>query len=139
MAVTRVIRADFKHSVQPLIARRIRQVCRPVFRAFLDSAVLHGRLDLPGYWQQPWVYERAMWFPPVPDPVDRLRDAKADIEEMDSLLRSPQEICAARGRQYEDVLAEIDEAEQMAAKHGLTKKKVSTALANNPAAVAKEE
>lgn len=139
MAVTKVVRADFRHSVQPLIARRIRQVCKPIFRAFLDEAVLHGRLDLPGYWKTPWVYERAMWFPPVPDPVDRLRDAKADIEEMDSLLRSPQEICAARGRQYEDVLAEIDEAEQMAKKHGLTKQKVSTALANNPQAVAKEE
>jgi len=137
-AVVKVIRADFKFSLAPLQARHIRQCCTPIFHTFLDEAVLHGKLNLPGYWADPWRYRRAMWQPPVSDAADRLRDAKADIDEKNNLLRSPQEIAASRGRQYEDVLDEIVEAEKLAADRKLSPKETSTALANNPAAINKE-
>ncbi len=137
-AVIKVIRADFKHAMRPIVGRHIRQCCKPIFEAFLDEAVLHGKLDLPGYWSDPMRYRRATWQPPVADPVDLLRDAKAHTDEMSNLLRSPQEIAAARGRQLEDIYDEIAEAEKMAEKKGISPSKTSTALANNPAAITKE-
>jgi lambda family phage portal protein len=138
MAVTKVVRADFRHVLKPIAKRHIRQCCDPIFKIFLDAAVLHGRLDLPGYWNDPYRYQRCIWQPPVADPVDRLRDGKADIDEKDNLLRSPQEIVGARGRQLEDVYTEIVEAKKLAEAMQLTDKETSTALANNPAAINKE-
>ena len=137
-AVIKVVRADFKHVLKPISARHIRQHCFPIFRAFMDEAVLAGRLSLPGYFANPRIYQRSIWQPPVADPVDRLRDTKSDVDEMDSLLRSPQEIVGARGRQYEDVLKELAAAKELRDKYQLTEAEVSTALAGNPAAISEE-
>lgn len=57
------------------------------------------------------------------------------MDQLNSLLRSPQEIAAARGRDYEELLDEIAEAERMIAERGLARGEVSTALAANPAAI----
>ncbi|SDO95630.1 phage portal protein [Desulforhopalus singaporensis] len=137
-AVIKVVRADFKHVLKPVSARHIRQNCQPIFRAFMDDAVLSNRLNIPGYFFNPYPYLKAVWQPPVADPVDKLRDVKADIEEMQQNLRSPQEVVAARGRQLEDVLDEIADAKKMMKDRGLTMEEVSTALANNPAALQKD-
>ena len=61
------------------------------------------------------------------------------MDQLSSLLRSPQEIAAARGRDYEELLDEILEAERMIADRGLSRGEVSTALAGNPAAIEDEE
>lgn len=137
-AVIRVVRSDFKQSLKPIATRHIRQNCDPIFREYLNQAVMSGRIHIPDYFSNPYQYNRAIWQPPVADPVDKLRDSKADIAEMESLLRSPQEIVAGRGRQLEDVMKELAAAKAMAEKYGLTMEEVSTALANNPAAVAKD-
>ena len=137
-AVTKVVRADFKQVLKPISVRHIRQHCQPIFRAMMDEAVLNGRLQIPGYFANPYPALKAVWCPPVADPVDKLRDSKSDITEMEALLRSPQEIAAARGRQLEDIYKEFSAAKELADKYKLTPEEVSTALANNPAAITKE-
>ncbi len=131
----RGIRNDFMKIVGPLQQRHIRQFSQPVFAAFLESAVLSGRLNLPGYYGNPRPYLAGRWQPPGVESIDPLREGKAFIDQVNGLLRSPQEITAARGRDYEEVLNEIAEAKRMADERGLAPADVKTGLANNPAAV----
>lgn len=131
----RGIRNDFMKIIAPMQQRHIRQFCQPVFRAFLESAVYSGRLTLPGYFSNPYPWQECIWQPPGVESIDPLREGKACIDQINSLLRSPQEITASRGRDYEEVLNEIAEAKRMADARGLSPADVKTALANAPSAV----
>lgn len=136
-AVSRVVRNDFAHLLRPIATRHIRHHSMPVFSSFLDAAVLAGRLHLPGYWQNRRPYLRSEWQPPGMEPVDPLRETKSNIEEMGKGLRSPQEIAARRGRDLEEIYKELAAAKKLAEKYDLTFEEVSTAMANNPAALGK--
>lgn len=131
----RGIRNDFMKIIAPLQQRHIRQFCQPVYRAFLESAVQSGRISLPGYFANPYPWQECTWQPPGVESIDPLREGKAYIDQINSLLRSPQEITASRGRDYEEVLNEIAEAKRMADARGLAPADVKTALANAPSAV----
>lgn len=133
--VSRTVRNDFAHSLRPICARHIRHACMPIFRLFLDEAVLFGKLSLPGYYSNPYPYLRCEWQPPGMEPIDPLREIKARVDEVANNLRSPQEIIKARGRDIEDVYREIAAAKKLADDLGITPEEVSTALAGNPAAV----
>lgn len=132
----RGIRNDFNKMIQPLQQRHIRNFSRPVFEAFMESAYLNGKLSMPGYIQNPRPWLAGNWQPPGVESIDPLREGKAYLDQIGGLLRSPQEVTAARGRDYEDVLNELAEAKRMAEVRGLTTAEVSTALASNPATVA---
>lgn len=131
----RVCRNDLAQILKVPQGRMIGHLCTPVFREVLNEAVLSGRLTLPGYWQDPARYQRAKWIPTGMEPIDPQRETKAHVDQLQSLLRSPQEIAAARGRDYEELLDEIAEAERMITERGLSRGEVSTALAGNPAAI----
>ncbi len=136
-AVSRVVRNDFAHSLRPVATRHIRHFSSPVFKSFMDSAVLSGRLQLPGYFNNPRPWLKNEWQPPGMEPVDPLRETKSNMEEIDNGLRSPQEVAAKRGRDLEDIYKEIAAARELAADNGLNfeEEETSTALANNPAAL----
>lgn len=138
-STAKIIRTDFATALKPTIERHIRQFCRPTAWDFLDAAVLTGKLDLPGYVANPWPYREIVWQPPGMQPVDPLRETKANIEEMTAGLRSPQEIAQARGRDLEEIYKEIDAAKKLAEEMGLEFGTPSTAMANNPAAINNEE
>jgi len=131
----RGVRNDFVKSIGPMQNRHIRQLSRPVFSAFMESAYLSGKLTLPGFAANPRPWMEGRWQVPGMEPVDMLRESKSHVEQMTSLLRSPQEISAARGRDWEEILIEIAEAREMAETRGLTMGEVSTALQTNPAAL----
>lgn len=138
-ATGKLVRADFAQQLRPISMRHVRHFGTPTLQPFFDSAVLAGKLNLPGYFTNPHKWQRGEWQPPGMDSGDVLRDSKAHISQVNALLRSPQEIVKARGRDYEDVLVEIVEAKKLAEKYGLTMEDVSTALANNSAAVADQK
>lgn len=135
----RVSRNDFAHALAPDQQRIISQFYRPVFRRALESAVLHGRVRLPGYWSDPWKYERALWIPPGMKPVDPLREFKAKVEAINAGLISPQQAIMEIGGDPERTLAEIAAWRGMCREYGLdfseSVKDVSTAMQNNPAAL----
>lgn len=132
----RMKRNDFLHELKPVSTRHIRQFCSPTIMPFFESCVMSGKLNLPYYFSNPLLYLRHEWQTPGMESIDPLRETKAKVDEMNTGIRSPQEIVKARGRDLEDVYNEIAEAKAMADELGLDfSKDTNTALANNPAAV----
>jgi len=96
---------------------------------------MSGKLQLPKYFANPAPWVKAEWQPPGMEAIDPLKESKANIDEMNTGTRSPYEIVKARGRDLEDVYREIKQAKDLAEEYGLSFSEVSTALANNPAAI----
>ena len=65
------------------------QLCRQVWARWMDTAVLAGALDLPDYDQRRREYLACGWLPPKWDWVDPLKDARAEIEQIDAGLEEP--------------------------------------------------
>lgn len=138
----RGIRNDYAVAVRPHSVRHILNVAAPVHKDIIHWAQLSGKLKLPGYWDNPRKYWRGTYTPPGMESIDPLREGKAWIEQIKAGLRSPQEITASRGRDYEEVLDEIAEAKKMAEDRGLDWNAlfdVSTAMQQNPAKVGASE
>lgn len=135
----RVCRNDLTQILKVHHGRMTGHLCTPIFREVLRQSVLSGRLSLPGYWADPTRYSQAKWVSTGMESIDPLKETKAHVDQLESLLRSPQEIAAARGRDYEELLDEIKEAASMIAERGLSRGEVSTALAGNPAVIEEEE
>jgi lambda family phage portal protein len=134
----RVCRNDLSQALKVPQGRMINQLCNPVFHEVMDQAMLTGKLQIPGYWTDPRKFQACKWIVPGMEPIDPLKESKAHVDQLDSLLRSPQEIAAARGRDYEEILDEIQQAEEMSKKRGLSRGQVNTALASNPATIEDE-
>jgi len=132
----KAIRTDLVRGIKTRFAQRKMHFCNPVFRTFLEQAHVAGRLSLPGYFADPYKYERCQWIWQGMESPDPLRESKAVIEQIKAGLMSPQEVVAARGRDLEGVLDEIAQAKQLMEDRKLIWGDVSTSLANNPAAVA---
>lgn len=131
----RMVRTDFSHALKPYITRHLQKQTLPAFNDFMDVINLYNRVPMPGYANNPWQYKKSEWQPPGMDAVDPLRETKSSIDQMNKLLKSPQEHAKARGRDYETILKEIAQAKALQEKYGVTEKEVSTSVANNPAAV----
>jgi lambda family phage portal protein len=140
-AVSRMVRNDFAHQLRPIAGRHVRHFCLTTFRPALETAVMDGKLDLPGVWRNPAPYLESEWQPPGMESIDPLREVKARVDEIKAGLRSPQEYVQARGRDLQEVLNEIAQAKQMAADLDLDLDlfQISTAVAGNPAAVDEDQ
>lgn len=133
-------RQDVYKCFRPRQQRHIRHLTSPVIRDVIDWSVLSGRLNLPGYWQNQRAYWRSLIIPPGNEPIDPLRESKANRDDMAAGLQSPQEIVQRRGRDLEEVYDEIAEAQEMAAERGIVfDVNFDTSLANNPAALGATE
>lgn len=129
-------RQDVLKCFKPRQQRHIRHLTSPVIHDIIDWSVMSGRLKLPGYWQNQRNYWRSLIIPPGNDPIDPLRESKANRDDMAAGLISPQEIVQRRGRDLEEVYDELAEAQEMAQERGLMLDINSdTALANNPDAL----
>lgn len=131
----RGIRADVGKNFRPKQDRFIRQAVKPSFEGFLQGAVLNGSLKLKNYFTDPNFYNRGTFMPPGFESVDPLRETKSDIEQIENMLSSPQRVLARKGVLLEDILEENKAAKEMIEDAGLCCEDVSTALANNPAAL----
>ena len=85
----------------------VHQFCRPVAKWFLDAAVLGGAIDLEGYVDAPKRYLGIDWIPPKWVWIDPYKDAMADIKAIRSGIKTWFECVAERGRNPQDVIAEI--------------------------------
>ncbi len=137
----RISRNDFAQQLKPVCTRIVRHFGLPTLRPWFEAAVLSGALRLPDYFSRPRFWERHVWQPPGMESIDPGRETKAMINQVKALLRSPQEIVRARGRNFEDVVNEIAQARELAETKGLSLdfSEPSTADANNPAAVEKQK
>ncbi|MGE0919447.1 phage portal protein [Trichlorobacter lovleyi] len=116
--------------------RHVKHFSAPAVEEAIYWSVIAGKLKLPSdFMINPRPYYRGVYIPPGMEPIDPLRESKANNDEMTAGTRSPQEIAAKRGKDLEDIYDEIAEAQEMAQERGLSFGEVSTALANNPAAL----
>ncbi|MBO6522122.1 phage portal protein [Thalassospira sp.] len=88
---------QFQHNVM------IFQMCRPVWRRWMEDAVLSGALDIGDYAQMPGRYLPAKWIPPKWDWVDPLKDRKAEIEAINAGLKSRSDVIESEGYDAEEV------------------------------------
>jgi len=79
----------------------------PVWKRFLTLEYLAGRLDLPGYLDDPDVALEVRWLWPQWASLDPEKDANAAVTLVNAGLMSRVEAIAQRGRDPEEVLAEI--------------------------------
>jgi lambda family phage portal protein len=91
----------WQHSVM------VYQLCRPVFTRWLDLAVMSGALALPRYETNRSRLQTADWLPTKWDWVDPLKDANAEIAQIEAGLKSRTQAIAERGYDAEQVDREI--------------------------------
>jgi lambda family phage portal protein len=91
----------WQHSVM------VYQLCRPVYARWMDAAVLSGGLTLPDYEANRVRLLTADWLPTKWDWVDPLKDANAEIAQIEAGLKSRTQAIAERGYDAEQVDREI--------------------------------
>lgn len=83
------------------------QLCRPVWAAWMDAAVLAGLLDMPGYARRKRDYRAVKWIAQGWQWVDPLKEIKAQTEAIRAGLMSRAQAVSAAGYDVEDTDAEI--------------------------------
>jgi capsid protein len=69
--------------------------------------VLTGRLSAPDFERDPEPYFDATFLFPEFASLDPMKETQADVDALNAGLRSRQEIIAARGRDFDEVTAEL--------------------------------
>ena len=105
--------------LKPHSLRHILHYKKPIVEDIIDYAVLTGKLELKNYWQNKKHYQRGVYTPPGMESIDPLREGMAAVNLIKAGLKSPQELAAARGRDFEEVINEIAEAKAYANSKGL--------------------
>jgi lambda family phage portal protein len=85
----------------------VHQLCRPIWRAWMEQAVLAGALTLPGYATRRRDYQSVKWIPQGWQWVDPLKETEAMKSAIRSGLMSRSEAISANGYDAEDVDNEI--------------------------------
>ena len=110
------------------------QLCRQVWARWMDTAVMAGAIDAPGYEHQRREHLRCDWLPPKWDWIDPLKDARAEIEQIGAGLKSRSQALAERGYDAEQVDAQIASDKKREEDLGLTFSSSAPApAANEPA------
>ncbi len=74
------------------------QLCRPIWRRWLETAVLSGALDT-----DPTALRAVQWIPPRWDWVDPLKDIQAQVLAMEAGITSRRKVVEATGYDVEEV------------------------------------
>lgn len=99
---------EFRRSVEQLQHLVIiPQLCDPVWRRFVTLAVMSGAIDAPDFFRDPEPYLSADWLPPAFDWVDPQKDIRAEVEAIQSGLKSRAQSVAGAGYDVERLDAEI--------------------------------
>ncbi|MES0108390.1 phage portal protein [Mesorhizobium sp. M0013] len=84
------------------------QLCRPVWIAFVERAVMAGLIELPGYDEDPTEYWQCDHLPPRQEWLDPAKDIAAEKDAIKGGLKSRTQSIAERGYDIEDVDDEIE-------------------------------
>lgn len=118
---TRAALIEFRRRVEAFqFSVMIFQLCDPVYRWILDVAVLSGALNLAGYEKRRTEYQKVEWLPPKFDWVDPFKDAKAEIIQIQSGLKSRSQAISERGYDAEKVDQQIADDRAREKRLGLT-------------------
>ena len=132
---SRLARNDFGGLIKNRQRRRVRHFCQPCLTEAMGAMALAGRISMPGFWNDPYVWTDGRWTVPGLPAVDPLKESKAQRDQIDATLCSEIETAAERGRDYEEILDELERAKAMREERGLIVDQASTATASNPATI----
>jgi len=96
----------------------VSQVCKPIYRRWLSSAYMTGAVALPS--PQIDTYAEALWFPRGWSWVDPEKDLQAAKLALELNLDTRTRIAAEQGINIEDVFAEKQREQMLAAEYGIT-------------------
>lgn len=99
----------------------IQHICMGMWHAFVDMSVLSGMVPAKEFGTKRHQYLRADYRPPAWAYINPLQDVNALIKTMDAKLDSRQSIVAGRGRDVEEVDAQIEEDNKREKSKNLTK------------------
>lgn len=106
----RVALIEFRRRIEALQQHVvIHQLCRPVWKRFVDTAVLAGALPADAYERDPQAFYAVRWVPQGWQWVDPLKDVQADRLAVEAGFKSRAEVVAERGRDPDKVDAELAE------------------------------
>lgn len=80
----------------------------PVYEEWLDWMALQNRLPVSpqDYAKSPEAYQRHIWVRPGWDWIDPLKEANANRVALDTCQTTLQEICASKGKDWRDIIAQ---------------------------------
>jgi lambda family phage portal protein len=117
--IMRVILNAFYRTLEIEQDRFIAQVLRPIWRAWLDAAVLSGALRLPNYTTRRAEYQRCEWRAHAWSYVNPLQEVQTKILKIDHGLSARSDEVAGDGWDAEDVDRKQYEDHQREERYGL--------------------
>lgn len=103
-------------------ARFAKRFCQPVFEAFLQEAVLRGRLQLPGFVDPALkkAYARATWVGPTSGQLDPVKETKAARDRVSlNVSTLGKEAAETSGEDFESIVRQRAREERLLKKAGL--------------------
>lgn len=98
---------DFRRRIERLQWNlMVARWCEQVAMWFVEAAVMSGMVNLPDFWDNPYVHLPS-WIPPKFEEVDRLKSSMADLIEMRSGLETRRDKVAARGNDIDEIDAQL--------------------------------
>jgi len=95
-------------------ATLIYQLCRPVWKRWLETAVLSGALSMPGFASDPTKYAAVKWITPKWEWVDPLKDRQAEKIAQECGWKAPSDIIEAEGYDVDETYRRIAADQQRA-------------------------
>lgn len=78
--------------------------CQPIYRQWLDSMVLNGKINIPGYWGNKKKYQKCKWVKPGWKWVDPLKEAKGIETQLGMNIITLQDACGEMGKDWQEVV-----------------------------------
>lgn len=102
-----------------------RHFLNPVYRNWMDYAVLSGELKLKNYFMPggKWNYQKCFWLPPGIESVDVLRDIKGVLLASKNGMFDPNDWIMSQGEDPEEIMAGIAEFQRMLEEYGIVLEK----------------
>ena len=108
---------------QDFVAKKF---CLPIYRRWLEMAILSGEVIAPGFYDNPKFWQRAEFMPPGwARGINPLQDANASIANMEAGITTLAEECAYNGKDWKRQLRMAAKIKRMADSLGLVLKGVN--------------
>lgn len=103
--------------------------CKPIFERWLAEAVAMGRIQAPGFFDDPVIrraYSRAEWIGPAPGQLDPTKEVKAATDRILAGLSTHEaEAAAINGSYFPDNVAQLARENQMMKEAGINAETIS--------------
>lgn len=115
----RMADSDDRRHLRPIQQFIIDSIIQPIYAEFIDNLVMSGLIKIPDYTSDKARYQSAEWtFEPY-DYIQPVDDAKAEEIELNSKVKTYQDSCSEKGRDWQDHFNQLAQEKQLANKLGI--------------------